>query len=70
MDDVFVLYDLESNTVWYPGETELEGVGGRLKGHRIPFVDEPTPLSLGEWIEKHPDSEVLLPSEADYRELN
>jgi predicted metalloprotease with PDZ domain len=70
MDDVFVLYDRASDTVWYPRGAALEGVGGKLKGRRISFVDEPVPLVLGEWLDAHPDSTVLLPSKADYRELN
>jgi len=69
MDDVFVLYDRASNTVWYPGEAALEGVGGRRKGDSIPFLDEPKPMSLGEWLGAHRDSAVLLPSEEDSREM-
>jgi len=70
MDNVFVLYDRASNTVWYPGEQALEAVGGERRGDRIPFLDEPAPVTLGEWIAANPDSTVLLPSEADVRRLN
>jgi predicted metalloprotease with PDZ domain len=70
MDHVFVLYDRASNTVWYPGETSLEGVGGERRGEQLPFLDEPAPVVLAEWLAEHPDSTVLLPSEEDYRDLN
>jgi len=70
MDDVFVLYDRTSNTVWYPGEAALEGVGGPRKGESIPFLEEPKPMALGEWLNAHQGSTVLLPSEEDARAMN
>jgi predicted metalloprotease with PDZ domain len=70
MDDVFILYDRASGTVWYPREEVLEGVGGRLKGETLPFVAEPSPVALGEWLDAHPDSAILLPTEMDFRELS
>ena len=70
MDNLFVLYDRVSNSVWYPGdEAELLAVGGAMKGSRLPFVAEPAPVSLGEWLDEHPDSTVLLPSEEDHRRI-
>ncbi len=70
MDHVFVLYDRDSETVWYPGDNGLEAVGGERKGQSIPFLDEPAPVALGEWLDAHPDSTVLLPSERDYKAIN
>ena len=71
MEHVFVLYDRATQSVWYPGEDQtLQAVGGLRKGTSIPFLDEPAPLTLAEWLEVHPDSEVLLPSEADYESWN
>ncbi len=70
MDHVFVLYDRESETVWYPGDKGLEAVGGERKGQSIPFLEEPAPVALGEWLDAHPDSTVLLPSERDFKAIN
>ncbi len=70
MDHVFLLYDRESETVWYPGDKGLEAVGGERKGQSIPFLDEPAPVALGEWLDAHPDSTVLLPSERDFKAIN
>ncbi len=70
MDHVFVLYDRGSNSVWYPSETALEAVGGARKGAAVPFLQEPAPVPLGEWLEAHPGSTILLPTEHDYRMLN
>ena len=53
MDSVFVLYDRDSNTVWYPGEEALEGVGGERRGDSLQFLDEPAPVALGEWLAEH-----------------
>ena len=70
MDHVFVLYDRDSNTVWYPGESTLQAVGGQRRGEEIPFLDEPAPVALGDWMKDHPDSTVLLPTAEDFRALN
>jgi len=67
MEHVFVLYDRATQSVWYPGEDQtLQAVGGIRKGTSIPFLDEPAPVTLAEWLEQHPESTVLLPSETDY----
>lgn len=67
MDHVFVLYDRATQSVWYPGEDQtLQAVGGVRKGTSIPFLDEPAPVTLAEWLDQYPESTVLLPSEADY----
>ena len=70
MDRVFVLYDRLTNSVWYPGQAAtLEAVGGSRLGKSIRFLDEPAPATLGEWLEGHPDSTVLLPTEEDLAHL-
>lgn len=71
MDHVFVLYDRASNSVWYPGdEMNLVAVAGQRKGASIPFLDEPAPIALREWLEQHPDSTVLLPTEDDAKMMH
>jgi predicted metalloprotease with PDZ domain len=71
MDHIFVLYDRATQSVWYPGEDEtLQAVGGIRKGTSVPFLDEPAPVTLAEWLKQHPESTVLLPSEADYQSWN
>lgn len=70
MDHVFVLYDRASESVWYPSDGALEAVGGVGKGNSIPFVDRPSPVALGDWLELHPESTIRLPSEQDYKTLN
>jgi len=70
MDNVFVLYDRASDSVWYPTSDErLEAVSGERKGDAIEILDEPAPIALGEWIDAHPDSTVLLPSEEDLERM-
>jgi S1-C subfamily serine protease len=69
MDNVFVLYDRATHSVWYPGETGLEAVAGSRKGSSIPFLDKPAPIALAAWLEQQPASTVLLPSEEDHASL-
>lgn len=68
MDNVFVLYDRATESVWYPGDEEnLEAVAGAAQGTSITFLDEPDPQPLSTWVQEHPDSVVLVPSEADWK---
>lgn len=63
MDNVFVLYDRMTDSIWYPlGDGAMDAVAGELKGTSIPLLAEPSPLRLGDWLEQHPDSKVLLPT--------
>lgn len=64
-----MLYDRESDSVWYPGPATLEAVGGKRLGEAIPFLQEPSPMKLSEWLRQQPDSTVLLPSEEDAKHL-
>lgn len=63
MNNVFVLFDRETESVWYPDEDgALEAVSGQRRGDLIPAVVHPEVLKLGDWLEKHPDSKILLPA--------
>ena len=62
MDRVFVLYDRESDSIWYPGDDKkLYAVSGTRKGDSIPIAAESPVMPLDEWLELHPDSKILLP---------
>lgn len=70
LNNVFVLYDRATDSVWYPGENEtLEAVAGEKRGSSISFLDEPDPQPLGSWLAAQPDSAVLLPSQEDWNDL-
>lgn len=70
-DDVFVLYDRTTESVWYPMEDqEFVAVSGARRGDRIPIMGEPAPVKLEEWMSMHSSSLVLLPSEDDIARLN
>lgn len=70
MDHIFVLYDRATRSVWYPGENQdLLAVGGIRKGTSLPFLDEPAPIRLDAWLEQHPDSTILLPTEEDVEDF-
>ena len=61
MKRVFVLFDRETDSIWYPGKDgALEAVGGARKGDSIPVLVHPEVLRLGDWLKKHPDSKILL----------
>jgi predicted metalloprotease with PDZ domain len=67
MDHVFVLYDRESESVWYPNvnDSAFEAVAGRRRGDTMTILAEPAPLPLSEWLAAHPASAVLLPPPED-----
>ncbi len=66
MNNVFVLYDRETGTVWYPlKENTFDAVSGPDTGMKIEFISKPVPISLKDWAKDHPDTDVLLPTEED-----
>ena len=59
-DFTFLLYDRQSDSVWYPLEKgKLTAVSGAHAGESIGFLDQPKRMRLREWRDKHPNSLVL-----------
>jgi len=66
MNNVFVLYDRNTGSVWYPlHEGAFDAVAGEDRGKQIEFTAKPPKMPLAEWAREHPDTEVLLPTERD-----
>ena len=62
MNNVFVLYDRKTDSVWYPlSDKTIDAVAGEAKGTSIDFIIKPEVMRLREWKNLHPDTEVLLP---------
>jgi hypothetical protein len=62
MNNVFVLYDRSTGSVWYPLTDEsFDAVAGPVKGAQIEFVAKPDKMPLRDWVAAHPDTLVLLP---------
>jgi hypothetical protein len=62
MNNIFVLYDRASESVWYPlSNTQLRATSGPKKGTAIEFMDKQVPMTLGAWRKLHPQTRVLLP---------
>lgn len=60
-NNIFLLYDRHSDTVWYPlDDGAFDGIGGTLLGHKIPFITKPPIMTLAEWRELYPETLVLL----------
>lgn len=63
MDSIFVLYDRNSDSIWYPSEdSTIDAVAGPRQGESIEILDEPSPLTLAQWLSEQPNSLVLLPT--------
>lgn len=61
MENIFVLYDRNTESVWYPtGESHLEATSGAKRGTRIEFLDKPIPMPLSQWRKTHPNTKVLV----------
>ncbi len=68
MNNVFVLYDRMTDTVWYPlTDKAFDAVAGSKKGTKLEFVSKPEPELLGDWARKHPETKVMLPPKQDRR---
>ena len=60
-NNIFVLYDRLTSSIWYPLENgEMNAISGPRTGDYIPIEDEPSIMTLGEWITLHPDTSVLF----------
>lgn len=67
--NTFVLYDRRTESLWYPFDDEKwTAISGPRQGETIPFIEEPTPVPLGDWRERHPDTVVLLGDRGDFQE--
>jgi len=65
MNRTFVLFDRESESVWYPGKDgALNAVSGPRMGDTLPPVGSSELIDLGDWIKKYPNSKIMLPSPA------
>lgn len=60
-NNLFLLYDRLTKSVWYPmKDGGIDGIGGSQLNQRITFLEEPPVITLGEWRSQHPDTLVLL----------
>ncbi len=65
-DNTFVLYDRESESLWYPfGDGAFTAISGKYRGKKIPYLQESCVTPLGEWREKHPNTTVLIGDRSD-----
>ena len=62
-DNTFVLYDKETETMWYhlPGTTGLTGINGFYADRRLEEFPS-THTRWNEWVAAHPNSGYLRPS--------
>ena len=61
--DKFLIFDRKTDSLWYPLDgTSWTAVSGPRNGETIPFMEQPPPITLGEWRRKHPNTVVLLGS--------
>ena len=62
--DVFLIFDRRTESLWYPfDDSKWTAIAGPRKGETIPFVEKPV-VPLGQWRKEHPDTKVLLGSQA------
>jgi hypothetical protein len=57
-DDTFVLYDRETETLWFPDSTGLKGIQGTYLNRWLPKISSKD-TTWGKWSEKYPGSKIL-----------
>jgi len=57
-NNTFVLYDKETETLWYPFKDGLMGIQGVYFKRWLPQIPS-ADTSWKDWAEKHPDTKVL-----------
>ncbi len=61
--NTFLMFDRKTESLWYPLEgDEWTAISGPRRGEKIPFMEKPPVVSLGEWRAEHPGTLVLLGS--------
>ncbi len=54
----FVLVDRETETLWFPDNSDLQGIQGRFFKQKLPGI--PFELTTWKsWVETHPDSKLI-----------
>ena len=56
--NTFVLYDRETNTLWYPYTKGLKGIQGKYFKRWLPKLSSDS-TTWEKWRAKHPSSEIL-----------
>lgn len=73
MNNVFVLYDRTTDSVWYPlTDDTFDAVAGPYKGKKLPFITKPKVMRLHAWAKLHPETLVMLeppPSQGERQRL-
>ncbi len=54
----FVLYDRETETLWYPDKKGLIGIQGTFFKRRLPYVQSKDTL-WSDWEAEHPSSKLM-----------
>ena len=57
-NDTFVLYDRETETLWYPYRKGLKGIQGKYFNKWLPKIDSED-VSWAKWLKKYPESKIL-----------
>lgn len=55
---IFVLYDKESGSLWYPQGDSLHGIQGKDFREVLPGLPHEV-TRWGNWVRKHPNSQLL-----------
>ena len=55
--DTFVLYDKETDSLWYPNEKGLMGIQGHYFKRVLPEIKSED-TNLGQWVDKHPQTRL------------
>jgi hypothetical protein len=58
-ENVFVLYDRETGSLWYPYEKGLRGIQGDYAGERLPELPS-ADIRWKKWKQNHPDSLIVV----------
>jgi hypothetical protein len=59
--EVFVLYDRSTDSLWYPKDEGLTAITGQLVGKRLPFLNvQAEETTWGEWRKRYPNTEVVV----------
>jgi len=57
-DNTFVLYDRETETLWYPYRKGLKGIQGKYFNRLLPKISSED-TTWKKWLQRNPESKIL-----------
>jgi hypothetical protein len=60
LDGKLLLYDRETESLWFEAVDSINAISGKRKGSRLPQIARPAPVAWNDWKSRSPNSRLLV----------